>query len=227
MNFSFNFQNITKFFKEIAIIFIGVSISFFVDRCKNNRQDEEAEKLLFQNLIADVQKDSMQLYDLYKFTKEDRMKVEQLYENIEQPEIFKDSLLNVMKSISSSTAFSPLDITYEEMKQNGLSKLIKNQTVKRNIYELYTNYYGDLKIVNDKVSVSIDFQMQPYMFKYFPFINNNSLTKAEYATLIKITKDTEYRNLVYQSLSDKRMNENAYLTTINKVNLVLELLRKK
>lgn len=224
---SYNFQNITKFIREIAIIVIGVSISFFVDKCKNNRQDEEAEKLLFQNLFADIQKDSIQLYELYEFTTMDRHKVERLYEQIEQPEIFKDSLLNFMKSISSSTAFSPMNITYEEMKQNGLSKLIKNKTIKRNIYELYSNYYEDLKIVNEKVSISIDFQMQPYMFKHFPFIKNNNLTKAEQERLITITKDTEFRNLVHQSLSDKKMNEAAYLTTIHKVNLILELLRKK
>lgn len=122
-------SKLIKPIKEVAIIVLGVSISFFVDKCKNNQQDDEAAKLLLKNLTIDLQKDSFQLEEMCAFSRNIEMVTQHLYDNIEQPLVMEDTLLYSIRRIGASSEFAPILTTYEEMKQNGLSKLIKNEDV--------------------------------------------------------------------------------------------------
>lgn len=220
-------SKLIKPIKEVAIIVLGVSISFFVDKCKNNQQDEEAAKLLLKNLTIDLQKDSFQLEEMCAFSRNIEMVTQHLYDNIEQPLVMEDTLLYSIRRIGASSEFAPILTTYEEMKQNGLSKLIKNDKLKRNLYELYNNYYKDVSVVNQKVSYFADTEISSFLLKNLPYSKDMSLSKAQLAQVVTITKSDYYRNLLRAALKDKKMNRETYEQTLEKVKIILEILRKE
>lgn len=220
-------SKLIKPIKEVAIIVLGVSISFFVDKCKNNQQDDEAAKLLLKNLTIDLQKDSFQLEEMCAFSRNIEMVTQHLYDNIEQPLVMEDTLLYSIRRIGASSEFAPILTTYEEMKQNGLSKLIKNDKLKRNLYELYNNYYKDVSVVNQKVSYFADTEISSFLLKNLPYSKDMSLSKAQLAQVVAITKSDYYRNLLRAALKDKKMNRETYEQTLEKVKIILEILRKE
>jgi hypothetical protein len=219
-------KSILKFLKEILVVILGVSISFLVDKCKNDRQDEAIIQSLTHNMILDLEKDSIQLYDMLTGSIEAYENVEILYQNIETPERLGDSLFLKTRRISFSSIFVPNNITYEEMKQNGYFKLFKNSKTKRKIFDLYTNDYEDLKVVNSKVADLLDNEIYPYFHKFLPFTKDNQLNHRQQKQLLALFRENYFKNLVKNSLADKKMNVEYYQTTSNKVTELLSLLRK-
>jgi hypothetical protein len=225
MNISY--QNILKHLKEVMIIFIGVSISFFVDKCKNDRQDEAAAALLAQNLILDLTSDSTQLVLMCNTEVQGYHQVSLLFENIETPEKLEDSLLYHIRCLTRSTVFVPNNLTYEEIKQNGLSKLIKDIKTKRAIYDLYTNFYEDLKIVNGKTSFFIDYELSPFLNRQLPYVKGNIASPKEKQQLIALLKTNTFKNLIRSTVRNKKMNWEYYQTAFDKNKALLQLLKAK
>jgi hypothetical protein len=216
-----------KYLKEIAIVVFGVSISFFVDKCKSDKQDRETENLVYQNLSLDLKKDSMQLYTFYHETDTAYQKAVWLYDNIDSPEKLGDDLFNTVRGVSMSTIFTPINLTYEEIKQNGLSKLLKDKEIRRSIYDLYCNYYEDLRIVNEKVAITLEGEIMPFFHQNLPFSRNNQLDETQKKKLLQLFKNDHFKYLIRAAHHDKKMNVDYYKATYEKVCDVLERIRNR
>jgi hypothetical protein len=223
-------ETILKYSKEVFVIFIGVSISFFVDRCKNDMQDRDNERLILQNLRFDLQKDSFQLLSQTQYQKETLAKIQKLYDNIDNIDnidLMRDSVQIFAFSIAHSLAFTPVDITFEEIKQNGLSKIITNTTLKRKIFELYCNDYEDLKIMNTKVGNRVDNVSFPYLVQHMPYSFANQLDEAQFQKVKKMCAEDTFKLLLKSAVKDSKYSLEFYQQATQSVNNLLEMLRKK
>jgi Family of unknown function (DUF6090) len=220
-------STIFRYIKEVLIIVLGVSISFLVDKCKNEQQDKATEATLIMSLRQDLTKDSIQLAAMLVHTKDMVSSVQKIYDNLEDFTPIEDSLHYAIRGLTSSSVFTPTNMTYEEMKQNGFSKLLKNQILRRNIYELYCNYYEDLKVVSDKVGMRIELNVSPLLQEQLPFKKTLNYSPSQVVQITRIFKQDRYRNLVRMSLSDHKMSLNYYEITYEKVIMILDLLRKR
>ena len=225
MQFKQLLETFFKYSKEVFVIFIGVSISFLVDRCKNDFQDKESERQLLQNLRFDLQKDSSQLLAQVQFHKEGQLHLQKLYKNIDHIETIEDSVYIFVLGMMRSTAFTPLNITFEEIKQNGLSKILKNSALKRKVFELYCNDYEDLKIMNLKIGDHVDKITYPYLFQKLPFMSDNKLSKAQFAQVKTLCAEDAFKILLRSAVKDGKYNIEFYDQASKNVTNLLEMLR--
>jgi hypothetical protein len=220
-------ESILRYTKEVFIIFLGVSISFLVDKCKNDYQDTIAEANLLSSLRLDLVKDSTQLHEMCAATHVIIHGTQTLYDNIEDFTPIEDSLYEHIRTLSFSSVFTPTNMTYEEIKQNGFSKLLKNQPLRRNIYELYCNNYEDLKVVSGKVGTRIELDVSPLLHQRLPFTKTGVYTPAQTKEVKALFKENHLKNIVRFSLRDQKMTLRYYEGAYEKVKTILILLRKK
>ncbi|MEY4905604.1 MAG: hypothetical protein RLZZ292_3419 [Bacteroidota bacterium] len=211
-----------RYAKEVFIIFLGVSISFLVDKCKNDYQDKMAEATLLVSLRLDLVKDSTQLHEMCVGTRLIVHGVKTLYDNIDDFAPIEDSLYEYIRTLSFSSVFTPTNMTYEEIKQNGFSKLLKNQKLRRNIYELYCNNYEDLKVVSTKVGTRIELDVSPVLHQRLPFTKTGIYTPPQIKEVKALFKENHLKNIVRFSLRDQQMSLRYYEGTYEKVKVILK-----
>ncbi len=219
-------ESFIRYTKEVFTIVLGVSISFFVDKCKNDYQDKAAEANLLVSLRLDLTKDSIQLHEMYIATRITAQRVQVLYDNIDDFTPIEDSLYYYIRSLSMTSVFTPTNMTYEEMKQNGFSKLLKNQLLRRSIYELYCNNYEDLKVVSEKVGTRVELNVAPLFQQRLPFTNRRAYSPDQIKEVKALFKENYFKNTVSFSLHDQQMSLRYYEGTYEKVKEILAMLRK-
>jgi hypothetical protein len=214
--------------REIAVIVIGVSITLLGDKCKNDYEENEVTMLIYQNLISDLEKDSTQLAGMIDYSIENEQRAVRFFDNMEQPEKLGDSLIYFINGLAGSSIFAPTNTTYEEIKQNGFSKLIKNQAIKRKIFELYTNVYKEVDIVCAKTGNFIDTEVLPHLHEKMPFVRQQSdINATQQAALIAFCKNDKTKNLAKMSVSEKNMMLRTYENAFEAVKELLALLKKE
>ncbi len=200
-----------KYVSEILIIFIGISISFWFDEWRDNKKDDETIKKHLIGLKNNLIQDTLSLSGSAHFAENWAKGINKLAYFQQNKEIL-DSLDLFIDMASSYSAFKSNMMTYEEIKQNAHTNLIKNDSLKKlffNYYTLMIPYCIEWCDVDKNVTMT---QLIPEMTKFLPVVKD-SLNIVSATEKIKALKTNQIRNLLLTNAVYKQEAAKAFLFT--------------
>jgi hypothetical protein len=160
---------IKYYLAEIIILIFGISISFLLNEWRLNHQERVQQVKLLESFRGNLALDSISIDIIVKSLERQEKAISSLLA-LEKNSSFTDSTaLNLLLSLNYSP-FTPTQITYEQMKSQGSSSLIQNDSLAKKLISLYEVVY---KTVEEWVRIDasqVTETLIPYTSKNFPFI---------------------------------------------------------
>lgn len=157
---------------EIAIVIIGISLAFSMNKCADNSRDQTQKQQYIRNLKQDIEADKAQLQaNLIKINE----KIE-LCTNLipvlgsDDPE--KQVKLRNVYNVANLTNFTPKDYTHQTLVNSGDLKLMNDFKLKTDIQKHYSGYKVILKAYERQETINKD-----YLGKYFIYQTDYDLMR--------------------------------------------------
>jgi len=168
-------HKITEILIEIAIIVFAISLSLFLERWRENREDRHLETQFLQGLKADIETDLKEL----KSTSAKCLEMKQAAWYFLRPEQTiswsSDSINFYGYKLFHNIYFFPNCNRYESLKSTGKLDVIENQPLQNNIIDLYQTKIPDLlqqiNFFNDFMNKSV----REYIINNFKRDENNTV----------------------------------------------------
>jgi hypothetical protein len=131
-------RNWASYFKEFFMLFLAISLGFFVENQRESYLEEKSADILAQSLMADLIKDTTALHSALQFNKEKEVEISSLMEILNSPQNTWDTLAIYQKMQATFTTFpfSPTDGTYTQMKSSGTLRYFEQSLVNQmNAYD--------------------------------------------------------------------------------------------
>ncbi len=190
-----------KYVSEVLVIFIGISMSFFFDEWRQNRQDEETVKKHLAFLRTNLVQDTLQLTGMINIGHKIVRSSHKLVYFKQDSEI-TDSISFHIDNAASYLTFKSNQMAYEEIKQTAHTNLIRNDSLKI----LFLSYYTSV-IPNCTEWCKVDethtmTQLIPEMSLYFPVVID-SLNIVSASEKAKALRQKKVRNLLLTNTTYK------------------------
>jgi hypothetical protein len=191
-----------RYLSEVIVIFLGISISFWVDEWRSHRKEREIEHKMLENLKSNLEQDTLVLGRSVYATNLMVRGVEMLT-RFEQEADIADSVIFYIDMAASYTGVLTNQTAYEEMKQTGYTRLIQDDTLKRAILGHYTTLIPYVQEWCEVDKAHTLTQLIPEMSIYFPVVidTTDGITPLQKASFLKTPK---LRHLLITNLAYKR-----------------------
>lgn len=192
-----------KYISEVLVIFIGISMSFFFDEWRENRQDRETMRKHLAVLRANLVQDTTQLTHMVRFGNNVVRSIDKLVYFKQDSEI-TDSIVTYIDNAASYLVFKPNLIAYEEIKQSAHTNLIENDSLKTLFLYHYTSTIQNCLEWCEVDKTHTMTQLIPEMTIYFPVVADslNKVSSSEKAKALKVKK---LRNLLLANATYKKV----------------------
>lgn len=192
-----------KYISEVLVIFIGISMSFFFDEWRENRQDRETMRKHLAVLRANLVQDTTQLTYMMRFGNNVVRSIDKLVYFKQDSEI-TDSIVTYIDNAASYLVFKPNLIAYEEIKQSAHTNLIENDSLKTLFLYHYTSTIQNCLEWCEVDKTHTMTQLIPEMTIYFPVVADslNKVSSSEKAKALKVKK---LRNLLLANATYKKV----------------------
>lgn len=190
-----------KYLSEVLVIIVGITLSFLFDEWRNEREDGRAEREYLTALRADLAQDTAML-GAYIGMEEKFVAATQRLATFSTPAEISDSLHLLIDAAASYVEFAPATSTFEELKQTGRTNLLRDDTLRRFLFQLHTVVYdntGDWIAVDKQHVLSY---IIPEMSNYFPITTDSAMLVPLHAS-IPALKGLRMRNLLTTGVSFK------------------------
>lgn len=159
-------------FGEILIVIVGISIAFSLNKCSENKKNQEQKAQYLTSLKQDIAEDKAQLENnIIQIDRKVDISTELLpLLNTNKPE--KNTKLRGVYQLAQLTNFTPKDFTYQALVNSGDLKLLDDLELKKAIERHYANY----KMISDayKRQESIN---KDYLGNYFIYNTDYDLIR--------------------------------------------------
>ena len=125
---------------EIALVVIGILIALQINNWNENRVNKRLEIELLTNLLGDVNIDIQNLSYQDSVLSTAFLAKVKILEYSKENNLTNDSVFYYLSKTGPTTTFVPSTITYDEMKNANLFKIIKSREIRREISILYKQY---------------------------------------------------------------------------------------
>ena len=196
-----NKRNLTYYFAELLILVLGISLSFVLNEYRVQKQEEKTEAELLTNFRDNLILDSLSLH-IQMQVQDVRKKSAQSLLRLTPESEFTDSIPYHMVVLLNYGGFYPTDITYQEMRSLGHSRLIQNTELLNEIIQLYE---ADYDLVGEWASLDKTFmttELLPYVHETFPFARQfqyQLLPPRKKRDLMRVLTTDQTQNLVQNS----------------------------
>ena len=153
---------------ELIILILGISLSFILNEYRVQKQEEKKESELLTSFRDNLILDSLALHLQMKLQDVRKESAQSLLKLTPDSE-FTDSINYHMIILLNYGGFYPADITYQEMRSLGNSRLIQNTELLNEVIQLYETDYD---LVSEWASLDKTFmttELLPYVHEAFPF----------------------------------------------------------
>lgn len=224
-----NRKNLRYYIAELLILVLGISLSFLLNEWRIESSERKVEmELLTQfrdNLILDSMSLSAQVNSL-----ELRMKAAQNLLMIDKNTVYSDTTARNLIFIMNFGGFYPTDITYQEMRSLGNSRLISNKELLQEMIQLYESDYD---LVAEWANTDRSFVLNdllPYMNRELPFargLNFGAMPLAKKRQLMKVLMEDETRYLAQYSEIMKIGNTQVFQRALGEVRRIIGMLNEE
>jgi hypothetical protein len=129
---------------EIVLVVIGILIALQINNWQQAKNDRSLEKRYLQNLVSELEKDSIGLQEKYALLVEQSEMKNPLLSIIENGHEHDSLLIYFRRQWQPIYSYTPLKSTYEEMTSSSHLNIIRPDTVRESIIRMY-NAYENLK----------------------------------------------------------------------------------
>jgi len=127
---------------ELIIIFLGITLSWWFEEWRQDKQERQRESLHLSNLRSNLETDSATISIELSDMKESLRRLKALEKAIDTGTT--DSLGHYVRSMILVAEFHPNDSEFEVIKSTGEIGLILDDTLRRDIMTLYEVVYGQI-----------------------------------------------------------------------------------
>ena len=131
-------KNWTSYFKEFFMLFLAISLGFFVENQREAYVENKSAKVLAQSMLEDLEQDRKALQEGVRFMEEKDQNMDEFLRMLHTPGEDWDtvSFYKSMTMVFSTFPFSPTDGTYSQMKSSGTLRYFDQRLVnKMNAYD--------------------------------------------------------------------------------------------
>tara|TARA_B110000003_G_C16500407_1_gene477183 strand:+ start:140 stop:826 length:687 start_codon:yes stop_codon:yes gene_type:complete len=176
-----------KYIFEFIVIVFGISISFFLENLRVERENENKEKLVKHNLLNELSNSGNYLNSREKAYNVDLKFLNALINTeINIDSLYKIGLKGVgyYNSICFYRTFDPPNSIYSSLVSDGEINLIKETGLKNLLYRIYilSPKYMQVQIEGDKNAAD---NLELYLIKNYPQIYNKDLQVNDNIFLLK------------------------------------------
>ncbi len=207
-------RNWKSYFKEFFMLFLAISLGFFVENQRENYVEQKNAKVLAHSMLEDIVKDTLALHAALNFNQEKDAAIENFLAMFQAPKETWDStaFYKGMTSIFTTFPFSPTDGTYSQMKSSGTLRYFDQMLV--NGMNAYDNQLKKT-VYRDELIEKAEWELVPYAATVLNFEVtgelrfNRPITKEMYIHLkdkndlyIFINKVVTVRTMMGRSLQE-------------------------
>ncbi|WP_194775312.1 hypothetical protein [Pararhodonellum marinum] len=131
-------RNWSSYFKEFFMLFLAISLGFFVENQRESYVENKSAKVLAQSMLEDLEQDKAALHSAIRFNKDKEVEISSLMEIFNSPQNTWDTLaiFRKMTATFATFPFSPTDGTYTQMKSSGTLRFFEQSLVNQmNAYD--------------------------------------------------------------------------------------------
>jgi hypothetical protein len=224
----------THYFWEFLMLFLAVTLGFFVENQREHYIEHQREKKYAEQLLSDLQGDSVSfnvLVDMLDTVIADHEEFTTLMTNVNKPS--NKEVLNGLIPIYNGISMYPGKATYLEMKSSGSLRYIRSAELSAGIKKYYEENLEYIKVVEKICDDIFTNHVRPYMIKHFKstdidykagavksadpvFLNRNPETETELLNIME-----EYRRIL------RSYQKNAVIPSAKRVNELIKLLKQE
>lgn len=207
---------------EIVLVVIGILIALSINNWNEERKELNLEGQLLTALRSDLIKNQDKIRGMIYFDSSVVSRNGKLLSLLEdKSSTYHDSLESYFGRITSYRTFFPQQMAYENLKAKGLS-IIKNDTIRENLVELYDEIYFHGLHIGERKSLSNQ-NANEFLVKRL-YVNDNGAIPNDFESL---KLDTEFINrLAFITKNRKgQLFQSRYM--LNSTNLLIELIEKE
>lgn len=131
-------RNWSSYFKEFFMLFLAISLGFFVENQREAYVENKSAKVLAQSMLEDLEQDRKALQEGIRFMEEKDQNMDEFLRMLHAPGADWDTVAfyKSMTMVFSTFPFSPTDGTYSQMKSSGTLRYFDQRLVnKMNAYD--------------------------------------------------------------------------------------------
>lgn len=134
-----------EYFLEFLMIFLAVTLGFFVENIREHYIENQRAKQYAQSLYDDLKVDTLTIQRTYDEKKWIQSKFERAENILSSDSLLKNNefIYYVERYATINDVFSPQDVTYQQLRSSGNFRYIKNIALYKSIadyYNLYSRY---------------------------------------------------------------------------------------
>ncbi len=193
------------FLYEFFIIFLAVSVSFFVENIRERYIEHHQETQYLQSLVNDVKIDTLEMSKMTKINSDQISGINDFLKKLENPDssaktinyIYYYSIVN----LSTLQSFTHVDRTITQLKNAGGLRLIRNKSVSDSIVS-YDALVHDVEVNGDIcLKFFYDILSQQRLLLDFKMIKTNNFKDLLSNPALKLLKSDKYSIDVYYNNS--------------------------
>lgn len=176
---------------NLVVVILGISIAFYLESSKENRQNNQLEKQYLESLSKDLEADLKTLDTLVILNKKISQAAIGLVEATKNGyQKSNQSLVQDVLLLQYNPYFTPQATVYSSLKSSGQIDLIRDFEMRGQIVDLYEQYYRGVTDYNMILSEHVRDFLKPYFIENMKFESANTLNPD-------FLRDSEFQNMVF------------------------------
>lgn len=210
---------------ELAIVVLGISISFALQDWRQGRKGSAEEQRLLESFAAEIRQDQEVLAQSMERIELSLESIRNALDSDKRKELDKEDLDQMMDMALGYINFTPSVATYFELRQTGGSGLIRDKTILRRLITLYERFYPQASEWDD---INRNYVLQTV----FPFVDQNGpafdsqeegpFAHGYHAAFEALEQDPKFRNVLRSNIMFKEGQRVVYEQLIQVTGMILE-----
>ena len=211
---------------ELLILVLGISMSFLLNEWRVNADNRKVEVRMLEQFQENLIKDSTALSGALNGL-DVMLEASNRLLDLNAQSAYNDSIAINLVRVLNFSGFYPTDITYQEMRSLGNSRMIKNKELLKELIQLYES---DFSLVREWTSADRSFllnDMLPYFNGHLPFargLNFPSLSNRKKQQLVNELTTDESKYVIQSGLIMKSGTQVVYRQVLDEVRKILNML---
>src|SRR6185503_1386772 len=203
---------------EVLVIILGISITVSIEKWRDDRKEQQIEKVYLQNLASNISTDKNLLVSVIRGTEKIIYKGNELMLFLQNPKgspIAANEISEDVRAILDRPKFQSNDATFSDLKSSGNLHLIQDIKLKNILFSYYTTTAAIKELQDAEQMATINIS-GPFFLKRF------SLAEPENASQNRVIKNNqnllasvEFKNNVSLRIENRRELLSLYKDAIN------------
>ncbi len=218
--FKFRSQNWINYFIELIIVFLGVSLAFYMNKRAEVSKFLEQEKFYLANILDDLSEDDVEIPFIIDQIDEELKKIKNIGDRIkERSPALLDSVVNPAVKLSYTSNYHPEIQTFQTLTQSGEALKITNFEL-RDALAGYYSYFETLEARHQDFNAVKTEKLFPFLTEHYNFYQTKTINSAPFY-------GDQLQNILFELFKYAIAKKNSYEKTLQRLKrLKLEVERE-